>query len=46
MGLLTAIIIAMALIADFLFFLPLLMKAEENRNESITHDNADQPANA
>ncbi|NOX28145.1 MAG: MMPL family transporter [Gammaproteobacteria bacterium] len=45
MGLLTAIIIAMALIADFLFFLPLLMKAEENCNENITNDNTHQPAN-
>lgn len=33
MGLLTAIIIVMALVADFLFFLPLLMKTEENRGK-------------
>jgi len=33
MGLLTAIIIAFALIADFLFLAPLLIKFEEKRNE-------------
>ncbi len=45
MGLLTAIVIAMALIADFLFFLPLLMRIEENDNDTLTHTTTDQPAN-
>lgn len=44
MGLLTAVIIGMALIADFLFFLPLLMKFEEKRHENSTHNRLDQPA--
>ncbi len=44
MGLLTAVVIAMALIADFLFFLPLLMKFEENRHEKIPSDRLEQPA--
>jgi hypothetical protein len=32
MGTLTAIVIALALIADFFFLPPLLMKLEENKN--------------
>ncbi|MBL4851128.1 MAG: MMPL family transporter [Gammaproteobacteria bacterium] len=41
MGLLTAIVIAAALVADFLFFLPLLMKIEENRNDTLIRTTAD-----
>ena len=36
MGLLTALVIALALIADFLLLPPLLMKLEENSNEKNT----------
>jgi len=46
MGLLTAITIAFALAADFLFLPPLLMKLEENKDETHTMDTvlADKPA--
>ena len=37
MGLLTAIIIAFALIADFFFLAPLLIKFEENQNEKANN---------
>lgn len=45
MGLLTAVVIAMALIADFLFFLPLLMKFEENRHENTSDPDREHLAN-
>ncbi len=35
MGLLTAVVIALALLADFLFLPPLLMTIEESRNEEV-----------
>ena len=35
MGLLTAIVIALALMADFLFLPPLLMKIEENTDANL-----------
>ena len=43
MGLLTAITIAFALLADFLLLPPLLMKLEENKHEKRTMDSV--PAN-
>ena len=38
MGMLTSIVIAFALIADFLFLPPLLMKLEEKKNEQTDSD--------
>jgi predicted RND superfamily exporter protein len=37
MGLLTAIVIALALIADFLFLPPLLMKVEEKADAKVAY---------
>ncbi len=44
MGLLTAITIALALLADFLFLPPLLMKLEERKNETTAAAVADTSA--
>lgn len=44
MGLLTAITIALALLADFLFLPPLLMKLEERKYETTAAAVADTPA--
>ena len=47
MGLLTSITIGLALVADFLFLPPLLMKLEENTDEkSADIDRAAEPASA
>ncbi len=46
MGLLTAITIGFALIADFLFLPPLLMKVEEKAHEASIRDTAPKPASA
>ena len=40
MGLLTAIVIAFALMADFLFLPPLLMRLEKNNEQAVTADAA------
>ena len=44
MGLLTAITIALALLADFLFLPPLLMKLEDKKNKKLTSSTANDPA--
>jgi hypothetical protein len=47
MGLLTAVVIALALLADFLFLPPLLMKIEEKQDEEMpVADSATDPASA
>jgi hypothetical protein len=46
MGLLTAIVIFFALVADFLLLPPLLMKLEEKNNEDLVGVSSAGPANA
>lgn len=46
MGLLVSIVIGLALIVDFLFLPPLLMKLEENKDEKISADSIAQSASA
>ena len=44
MGLLTAITIALALLADFLFLPPLLMKLEDRKNKKLSASSTNNPA--
>ena len=44
MGLLTAITIALALLADFLFLPPLLMKLEDRKNRKLSSSTENNPA--